>query len=73
MIRWWYFHREDGALVLAVDSDFPDRPIDANDDEGNPHTPWYQTKEHFDEDHVHVRAAKYETAINKALKLLNKH
>lgn len=72
MIRWWYFHREDDELVLATDSDFPDRPIDAQDDNGNAHTPWYNNTEHFDEHHVHVRAAKWDTAYRKALKMIGK-
>lgn len=72
-MRWWFFHRKNDVLTLAVDKDFPNRPSDANPSLGNSHTPWYQTKDHFDEYHVHLRAAKYETAIKKAYKLLNKH
>ena len=72
-MKWWFLHRDGDDLNLASSSEFPDRPIDANHDDGNPHTPWYTTKEHFDEEHVHVRAPKYETAIKKAFKLINTH
>ena len=72
MSIWWYFHRDENDLILASDSDFDERPVDANYDQGNPHTPWYQTNEHFDEDHIHVYAPTYQSAYKKALSLLDK-
>ena len=70
-MRWWYFHREDDALVLAVDKDFPNRPLDANPNLGNSHTPWYKNTNHFDEYHVHIYAPNYWSAYAKAISLIN--
>lgn len=39
---WYYFAIESGVLYLVGDEFFSDRPADANDSGGNPHTPWYQ-------------------------------
>ena len=68
---WWYFHREGDTLIKAVPSDLPKRPTGSNESNNNPHTPWYNLKDHFDEDHVHVYASTYWSAYAKALKLIN--
>ena len=45
------------------------RPDDANPCLGNPYTPWYQTEEHLDEEHVHIRAQDVHHAEARAKKL----
>tara|TARA_Y100000310_G_C20574606_1_gene759821 strand:- start:569 stop:718 length:150 start_codon:yes stop_codon:yes gene_type:complete len=47
---------------------FKSRPKDANPDQGNPHTPWYQVEKHSDENHVHIKARTKEEALSIALK-----
>tara|TARA_Y100000592_G_scaffold49324_1_gene78083 strand:- start:327 stop:548 length:222 start_codon:yes stop_codon:yes gene_type:complete len=71
MNRWWYFHREENELILASDSDFDERPLDAAPSNGTPHTPWYNHKNHIDLNHVHIYAPNLETAFKKAKNLLD--
>jgi len=67
---WYYFAIEDGALCLVGDEFFSDRPAHANECGSNPHTPWYQTEDHYDSNHIHIRAANAECALIKALGIL---
>ena len=55
--RWYYFVRDGQRMVLKKRTMNTKRPDDANPDNGDPLTPWYETTNHFDEHHVHVRAA----------------
>ena len=71
MSRWWYFHREDDDLLLASNSDFDQRPIDAISSNNNPHTPYYREYDHADDSHVHVFAKTYETALILAKDLVD--
>lgn len=66
-MKWYYFAIEGGALCLVGDEFFDGRPVDANECGGNPHTPWYQTEDHYDSKHIHIRAANTECALIKAL------
>lgn len=68
-MRWWYFIRDEDDLELASEEYFTDRPLDAIYSE-NPHTPYYKTYNHIDENHVHVKASNYELAIKKARQLI---
>lgn len=59
--RWWYFIRDGDALTLASEDFFTYRPDDATVSD-NPHTPWYDLTNHFDDDHVHIQAKSYSEA-----------
>ena len=69
-MRWYYFIRNGDRLVMAKHYQIPVRPEDANPDNGDPLTPWYETKAHFDENHVHVRASCDEEATKIAMGLV---
>ena len=69
-MSWWYFHIIDNKVVLANPDDFKSRPKDANPSNGNPYTPWYQTEEHQDVTHIHIKANDYESAFKKAKLLM---
>ena len=72
-MKWWYFERDGVDLVLVSDAYFEERPLDANPSNGNPHTPWYKNQNHFDDEHVHVKASNYEAAYKKALSMISMH
>jgi len=65
-VRWYYFEIKEGSVSLVDDNYFEARPSDANDCGGNPHTPWYQVDDHWDEDHIHIRATNAQQALIKA-------
>lgn len=70
-MRWHYFRREGNKLVLEDDAVLREqRPSDARPDDGNPHTPWHEDNEHFDEGHVHVRGVDAEHARMRAISML---
>ena len=69
-MRWWYFHRTNAGLELATQDEFGIRPPDALPSNGDPHTPYYMTYDHIDEDHIHLKAKDLEEAILKAMELL---
>ena len=48
----------------------PPRPLDANPDNGDPLTPWYEKSDHYDDHHVHVRARTEEEAAFVAQTLI---
>lgn len=64
---WYYFEIKEGGVSLVSDDYFGTRPLDASDDKGNPHTPWYQLEDHWDEKHIHIRAVSDEQALVKAM------
>ncbi len=64
-MRWYYFEIKDDSVSLVDDDYFGPRPSDANDCGGNPHTPWYQEQDHWDEYHIHIRAANAQQALIK--------
>ena len=66
-MRWYYFEIKADGVSLVSDDYFGARPADANDAQGNPHTPWYQLEDHWDEEHIHIRAASDQQAISKAV------
>ena len=69
--KWWYFEfNENGSLRLANKNKFKHRPSDANPDQGNPYTPWYQVKDHYDNDHIHIKATNHSMAFKKANAIL---
>lgn len=65
-MRWYYFEIKGDSVSLVDDDYFQARPSDANDCGGNPHTPWYQVDDHWDENHIHIRAANAQQALIKA-------
>jgi hypothetical protein len=68
--KWWYFIKnDDDTLTLAPKEMFKSRPKDANPDNGNSYTPWYQLKNHLDEYHVHIKATTKEEALSIALQM----
>ena len=67
--RWFYFKVVRGRVRLAPDSDFPERPANARPSEGNPHTPWYHTRDHWDATHIHIREANAYTALERAKRI----
>lgn len=70
-MKWFYFQRQGDALELAPLEMFTHRPPDALPSD-NPMTPWYNLRDHMDEEHVHVQAPDYETALAKAQKMVSK-
>lgn len=70
MMRWYYFVVEAGAVRLPTAEELGERPDDAQDDGGNPHTPWYQAEDHWDSEHIHIKADSLEAAWAKAHSLL---
>ena len=71
MERWYYFVRDGQRMVLKKRTMNTMRPDDANPDNGDPLTPWYETTNHFDDHHVHVRAASDTEAIRVAQGLIS--
>lgn len=66
-MRWYYFIRADNKLLPRRDGGHvPRRPADANPDNGDPLTPWYETTDHLDDEHIHVLAESSEDAADKA-------
>ena len=57
MERWYYFIRNGDNIVPMKPERLPARPHDANQDHGDPFTPWYETTDHIDSEHIHIRAA----------------
>ena len=75
-MKWYYFIRRvvDGEQRLyerPLWTKLPPRPADANPMNGDPLTPWYMTKDHTDEKHVHVRAESRQQALLKSRDLLD--
>jgi hypothetical protein len=68
--RWYYFIRKGDRLIMKNRDWAPPRPDDANPDNGDPLTPWYETTNHFDENHVHIRAASESEANRIASQLI---
>ena len=66
---WWYFYRDGIDLELAQNIELEDRPVDAIESK-NPHAPWYKNYNHFDDEHVHVFAKDYESALILAENLI---
>ena len=70
MEQWYYFIRDEHRMILAKRRMIPKRPDDANPDNGDPFTPWYETTNHYDDTHVHVRAASEAEANRVAEELI---
>ena len=65
--KWWYFEFDENRnLHLADKNNFKHRPSDANPNQENPYTPWYQTNDHYDDHHIHIKAINYSKALKKA-------
>lgn len=73
-MQWFYFKRFGKKLtpLTPLAKYLPPRPLDANPDNGDLLTPWYETEDHFDEEHVHVRGGSLEEALKKAYALIEK-
>ncbi len=73
-MTWFYFKRLGNNLVPLSPQEkyLPPRPEGANPDNGDLLTPWFETEDHFDEEHVHVRAKDLEAARRKANSLLKR-
>jgi hypothetical protein len=68
--EWWYFELdEDDNLRLADKNKFKHRPSDANPDQGNPYTPWYELEDHYNDEHIHIKAVNYPRALKKAIQI----
>ena len=69
---WFYFKRVGNNLtpLNPLTKYLPPRPPDANPDEGDPLTPWYEVDDHFDGEHVHIRGENLEDAQERARKLI---
>jgi|MDTC01.1.fsa_nt_gb hypothetical protein len=69
-MKWYYFILKGTNFKLAREEYFGERPTDSLDDEGNPHTPYYRTEDHWDKDHIHIYAKNLSDAKNKCKKIL---
>ena len=69
-MRWYYFVRNGDRIAPKNRAWTPPRPEDANPDNGDPLTPWYETVNHYDDNHVHVRAASESEAVRIANRLI---
>ena len=67
--RWFHFKVSAEGVVLSNSSDFPPRPEDARPSNGNPHTPWYQAQEHWDESHIHIKDTNAYNALIRAKRI----
>ena len=73
-MQWFYFKRI-GKKLLPMNplaKYLPPRPSDANPDNGDILTPWYETEDHFDDEHVHVKENSLERALERAHALIEK-
>jgi hypothetical protein len=68
---WYYFARKGESLQIPSRKRFTFRPPDALPDGGDPFTPWYQEKDHFDNNHVHVQGDSLEEALDKARSMIS--
>jgi hypothetical protein len=72
--KWWYFEFDENRnLCLANKNKFKHRPSDANPDQGNPYTPWYELEDHHNDDHIHIKAINYSAAFKKAIQIKEKN
>jgi hypothetical protein len=69
--QWYYFVRNGDRITPKTRAWSPPRPEDANPDNGDPLTPWYETTDHYDDTHVHVRAASEAEATRIAITLIS--
>ena len=69
--RWYYFIRNGDNIVPMEPERLPPRPHDANPDNGDPFTPWYETADHWDDDHVHICATSPKAAAQIAANLIS--
>lgn len=67
---WFYFARQGEKLLQVSPRKLPERPRDAHPSEGDPFTPWYETRDHFDSEHVHVFGEDLSEALQIAHRLL---
>ena len=70
-MRWYYFIRNGNNIVPMKPERLPARPHDANPDNGDPFTPWYEAKDHWDDDHVHIRAPSPTAAAQIATNIIS--
>lgn len=71
MQQWWIFNISDGEVNLMAFEELPPRPSDAREPEdGDPYTPWYELLEHWDDEHIHIKAESLEIAEIKAKNIL---
>jgi len=69
-MSWYYFIRNGNNIVPLKPERLPPRPKDANPDNGDPFTPWYELGDHWDEEHIHIRASSPKEAARKANDLI---
>jgi hypothetical protein len=70
-MEWWIFKIQDGEVNLMTVEELPPRPSDAREPEnGDPYTPWYELQEHWDDEHIHIKAPSKEVAEIKAKNIL---
>lgn len=65
----WYLVRQGKKLLQISPRKLPE-PADAHHSKGDPFTPWYETRDHFDSDHVHVFGEDLSEALQIAHRLL---
>lgn len=70
-LRWYHITVFEDVLgqvdfKLTDIDDIGQRPVDALPACGNPYTPWYNTEEHLDEEHVHLYAQNAQHALMRA-------
>jgi hypothetical protein len=70
---WFFFLVTEDGVTLCPPSEMAPRPADAQPDHGNPYTPWYQTVEHWDADHIHIKALSTYTAVERAKRIYMEH
>lgn len=71
MGRWYYSIRDEHRMVLKARTMRPPRQDGANPDHGDPLTPCYGVVNHYDEHHVHVRAASESEATRLAQRTIH--
>lgn len=63
-MKWFIFLVHTHGFTL--ETEIVPRPLDARPALGDPFTPWYQTEEHYDEEHIHIQAPSLADALEKA-------
>jgi hypothetical protein len=67
----WFIYDISGDRVwLLKPSDLPERPTNAAPANGDPFTPYYETEDHYDDEHVHLFAKSRSEALFKLNALL---
>jgi hypothetical protein len=68
---WYIFLLNTGEPVL--DTVVAPRPESANPPVGGPFTPWFDTEDHWDQRHIHIKADSESAARAKALEIWKRY